>query len=111
MPPDFEATANKAFRAIKRSVLRTQIIYNPKAGGSFTFNGIFDDRAQEVDPDTEQPVSSNVFTLGIQLSDLPQAPEKGDRVTIKTQTYRVVDFLKDGVPDVSTVLVLHKVGA
>ena len=112
MPPsNFEAQAKFAFDRIKNSLGTNlgDVSYRPKQGGQFEITGVFDDRAQEVDPDTERTVSSNVFTLGIKLDDLPFTPEKGDQVEIKKQLYRVVDALEDGVPGVSTVLVLHKI--
>lgn len=108
MPPiDFETLAKTAFDKIKVN-LGIDVNYRPKSGGSFQIRGVFDDRAQEVDPDTEIAVSSNIFTLGVKLDDLPRKPEKGDRATIKNVTYRVIDSLEDGVPDASTVLILHK---
>ena len=109
MPPiDFEALAKTAFDKIKCG-LGAEVLYRPKSGGAFTIRGVFDDSAQAVDPDTEQIVSSNLYTLGIKFDDLPKRPEKGDQVKFKGQLYRVIDSLEDGVPNVSTVLVLHKV--
>jgi len=111
MPPfDFDKLAKTAFRRIKKA-LGTPVTYKPKKGGEFNFKAVFDDRAQEVDPDTERPVSSNAFTLGIQLSDIPFEPEKGDTVIIKQVKYRVENPLEDGVPGVSVVLFMHRVGA
>lgn len=111
MPPKgFEDLAQGAFKVIKKTMGTNKLVlYKPKVGGSFPLKGIFDDRAQEVDPDTERTVSSNVFTLGIQLTDLPSLPVKGDIVLIDTQDYRVIDALEDGVPGVSTVLILHRI--
>lgn len=112
MPPkDFEDHAKDAFDRIKNSVgtKANEVTYQPKIGSAVKLKGIFDDRAQEVNPDTEQPISSNVYTLGIKLDDLPKAPLKGDKVTIKNTLYRVVDALEDGIPGVSTVLVLHRI--
>lgn len=108
MPIDFEALAKNAFDEIK-CTLGIEALYRPKAGGQFSIRGVFDDRAQEVDPDTEIPVSSNVYSLGIKLADIsPFKPTKGDKVIIKNVSYRVIDSLEDGVPDASTVLILHK---
>jgi hypothetical protein len=109
MPPDdFEALAKGAFDSIK-CTLGVAAIYRPKAGGVITLRGVFDNRAQEVDPDTERPVSSNVYTLGVKLDDLPNPPAKGDKITIREKLYKVIDALEDGVPDASVVLVLHEV--
>ncbi len=109
MPPtDFEQLAKNAFNPIKNT-LGIAAIYLPKAGGQVDIRGVFDDRSQEVDPDTEVPVSSNIYTLGVKLEDLPAIPVKGDKVIIKNITYQVINNLEDGVPDASTVLILHRV--
>lgn len=109
MPPnDFESLAKTAFDKIKVG-LGIQVTYKPKVGGIYSIKGVFDDRAREVDPDTEQVVSSNVYSLGIKLDDIPFTPKKGDTVIIKTKTYRVIESVEDGVPDASTVLILHEV--
>lgn len=106
-PNDFESLAKFAFDKIKVT-LGINVTYIPKIGAPIEIQGVFDDRAQQVDPDTEIVVSSNVFTFGIKLADLPAKPQKGDKIVIKTITYIVIDSLEDGVPDASTVLVLHK---
>ena len=106
MPP-FENLAKGAFEAIK-SALSTDVIYLPKIGGLFKIRGPFDDRAQAVDPDSEQVVSSNLFSLGIKLDDLPAPPKVGDTAKIKNVNYKVVDVQEDGAPDVSVVVILHK---
>lgn len=109
MPPiDFEDLAKPAFDQIKDS-LGMAVTYEPKAGGSFPIRGVFDDRIQEVDPDTEVPVSSNIYSLGVKLDDLPFEPEKGDAVIIKNVKYKVIDSREDGAHGVSTFLILHKV--
>ena len=109
MPPiDFEDMAKDAFDEIK-STLGIEATYIPKIGAPITLSGIFDDRAQEVDPDTEIPIDSNVYTFGVKDDDLPaSAPEKGDTIIIKTIQYHVIRKLEDGVPGASTVLVLHR---
>lgn len=108
MPPvDFEKLAKHAFDRIKNA-MRTEATYLPKAGGIFAIKGIFDDRAEQVDADGERVISSNIFTFGIKLDDLPAAPKKGDKVRISGVTYKVINALEDGVPGVSTVLVMHK---
>lgn len=108
MPPiDFEAQAKRAFDSIKCS-LGIDVLYLPKTGGQHEIRGVFDDRAQEVDPDTEVVISSNIYTLGVKLNDLPNAPKKGDKVIIKNIQYKVIDSKEDGVPDASVVLIMHK---
>jgi len=104
---DFDKHATKAFDAIQRSV-SLDAVYMPKKGGEIKLRGPFDDRVEEIDPDTERVISSNAFSFGLQLSDLPDMPVKGDKILIKDETYIVVDSREDGVPGVSTVLILHK---
>lgn len=109
MPPvDFDVLAARAFDQIKRS-LTVEALYIPKTGAPKRIRGVFDDRVQEVDPDTERVISSNIYTLGIKLSDLSAVPVKGDRVRIKRIDYLVQDSREDGVPGVSTVLILQRV--
>ncbi len=112
MPPrGFEDLAKGAFDVIKIALgtRKAEAMYRPKTGGSFPLQGVFDDRAQEVDPDTEQPIDSNIFTFGVKLDDITSGlPDKGDRIIIKNVLYKVIRALEDGVPGVSTVLVLHK---
>lgn len=105
---NFPKMAKAAFDQIKCG-LGVDADYQPKAGGSHEIRGIFDDRVQEVDPDTEQPITSQVFTLGIELADLPSLPVKGDAVFIDDVEFRVIEIREDGVPGVSVVLILHKV--
>ena len=109
MPPiDFEQLAKQAFDPIKNT-LGIEATYFPKVGAPVDIRGVFDDRAQEVDVDGEIRVSSNVYTFGLKLDDLDFAPLKGDKLVIKDITYQVINALEDGVPDASTVLVLHRV--
>lgn len=109
MPPiDFDVLAASAFENIK-CALGIEALYLPKAGGQHTIRGVFDDRVQEVDPDTDKVISSNVYTFGLKLADLPSSPVKGDKIVIKNIAYQVIDSREDGVPDVSTFLILHKV--
>lgn len=104
----FDALADKAFKHVRR-VFNTTVTWLPKAGGRFSFEGIWDDAAILVDPDTEVQVSTNVFTLGFRYRDLPEKPVKGDRAIINGNTYKVVEVKEDGVEGVSGVLVMHKV--
>ena len=111
MPPtiDFDVLAASAFENIK-CALAIEALYLPKAGAPKKIRGVFDDRAQEVDPDTDKVISSNVYTFGAKISDIPgKKPVKGDKLVIRNVAYQVIDSREDGVPDVSTVLILHKV--
>ena len=108
MPPiNFEEIAKSAFDEVK-CALGIEAIYFPKVGGPVTLRGVFDDRVQEVTPDSEVAISSNVYSLGLKLDDLPAPPVKGDKVIIKNITYKVINSMEDGVDGVSTVLFLHR---
>lgn len=106
-PVNFESLAKTAFTSVK-NVLGTEVIYTPKTGGIFNIRGVFDDRGEEIDPDSERLISTNAFTLGIKFADLPKLPVKGDRVQIQGVKYQVINILEDGALDASTVLHLHK---
>ncbi len=110
MPPtDFEKLAEGVIKNATRVLGRGDVIYKPLSGGEYSIRGIFDDRAQQVDPETEEVVSSNVYTLGIALKDLPVPPKKGDTVLIANEEYQVISSQEDGAPGVSTALFMHKV--
>ena len=59
-------------------------------------NGIFDEIFEQVDPDTEVTVATNLLTVGVHLSDLQFPPEKFDRIKIRGITYKVIDAQEDG---------------
>lgn len=109
MAREFSELADKAFKQVRKT-LRTPVTWLPKKGGRFSFDGIFDDAAVLVDPDTEVQVSTNVLTLGFRFGDLPEKPVKGDKAIINNNEYRVVDVKEDGVENISGVLVLHRMG-
>lgn len=109
MPPiNFNKLASRAFDNIKRS-LSIDALYLPKSGGQFEIRGPFDNRVQQVDPDIETVVSSNLFSFGLKLEDIPQKPKKGDKLIVNNITYQVIDSQEDGIEGVSTFLLLHKV--
>lgn len=62
----------------------------------YTLKGIFDAGFEEVDPNTQEIISSNALQLGIQGSDLPVEPEAGDYFIINGKTYRILDIMEDG---------------
>lgn len=110
MPPiDFKDLAKGVFDEVKHS-LSTDAIYIPKSGGQFPVRGPFDDRVQEVDPETQVVISSNRFSFGLKLDDIPEPPEKGDTIIISDITYIVIEPREDGVPEASVALILHREG-
>lgn len=87
------------------------IVYEPISGGSFSIIGIFNQIHDEIDVDTQRVVASNDPTMGIKLSDLSKAPEKGDIVRIPSRqlVFRVADSREDG--EGMTELKLDRVSA
>ncbi len=99
MPLDFDDLADDIHENVKCAFGETQAVtYLPLAGGSTVITGVFNDRHNVVDPDTERVIASNIITLGVKLADLPAIPVKNDKVSItKTgKTYRVVNSEEDG---------------
>lgn len=83
--------------------------YIPKAGGSFSIDGIFDNQFEQVDPDTEIVITSNAPMFDVKTKDLQGGKaEKGDKIKINEIIYKVIDSQEDGL--VATKLILHKVG-
>lgn len=73
------------------------VLYYPVGSGrELKIRGIFDGPFQVVDPDIENSVSSNQFSLGIKLKDLPVTPKENDKVRIDGKDYLVIDPQEDG---------------
>lgn len=108
MAQSFDKLADKAFKSIRKT-FNTPTEWLPKAGGRYSFLGIFDDSVMLIDPDTEVRISSNLFTLGYRVKDLPALPVVGDKAVINGNKYSVVEVKEDGVELVSGVMILHKV--
>ena len=83
------------------------VTYMPKSGGSHSVIGIFNEIFSQVDPDTERVIASNQPTLGIKLDDIPVAPQKNDKVIVRSISYRVYDSREDG--EGGTQLFLYKI--
>ena len=109
MPVDFKHHADDILDCAKFAFGEHDfpVIYKPIAGGSYNIVGIFENQYEQVDPDTERVVAANQLTLGVKLSDLPYAPQKGDKVIVRNVTYRVIDSQEDGIA--GAILFLHKV--
>lgn len=83
-----------------------KIIYYPKSGGSYPIEAIFDNDYENVDPETEQVVSSNQPVIGVNLNDLKFEMKKDDQARVRNLMYRVVEVREDGQGGAS--LFLHK---
>ena len=82
------------------------VTYIPRKGSRFKIQAIFDGPFEQVDPDTEVLVASNQYTLGVKLADLPFPPCKGDRVSVRSVSYLVVDSQEDGQG--GSEMILHR---
>lgn len=82
------------------------VTYFPKTGGAIKIRGIFNNEHETVDPDTEQVISSNTPTLGVNLNDLSIEMKNEDQVQIRNIKHKVIDVQEDGQG--GAILVLHK---
>ena len=82
------------------------VTYTPVSGAPVSIMGVFNEAYQPIDNATGLPLSSTQPALGVRLSDLPAAPRKGDKATIKTKTYKVMDSHPDGGG--GAILLLHE---
>jgi len=105
MPRQFLSLVKKVQRGSLEH-LGESVRYLSQSGGSVTVQGIFDNTAIQVDPETEVTVSSNNPRCDVKLSDLPAEPREGDRLIARNTTYKVYDTLEDGLGMVS--LLLHR---
>lgn len=81
------------------------VTYTPVTGSPKEIKAIFDAEFQSIDNKTGLPLSSTQPALGVRLSDLPAAPRKGDHVTVKGTTYKVMESQPDGQG--GALLLLH----
>jgi hypothetical protein len=86
------------------------ITYSPSGGSDVTISAILDNTFIAVDPDTVTAVQSRNPRIGIRESEIVAAigrlPDDGDKVTINTIVYRVIESQPDGRGDIK--LLLHK---
>lgn len=82
------------------------VLYKLKGGADILIQGIFDKNYISIDPDTGATISSTTPVLGIVASDLPRLPDEGDRVVIRTITYKVMEYQPDSEGMIK--LILHK---
>jgi len=85
------------------------VTFYPKAGGIHKIEAVFDNNYQAIDPDTEQVISANQPTLGINLNDVKFDIKRGDQVQVRDTRYEVNDKREDGQG--GALLLLHKTDA
>lgn len=91
----FLAKADKAIGILKRQLGET-VIYRHQDGGSVSINAVWDRSYEIVDADSETVVSSTNPHIGVELTDLLEAPKENDKVEFLNDVYRVVDIEPDG---------------
>jgi len=81
-----------------------KVDYRPKRGGSFLIDAVFDEYFEQVDPNSEEIVASNVPMIGIKAANIPFAPDQGDEVRIGQRRFRVTDSQEDGQGGISVLM-------
>lgn len=101
----FRNLSELALGAITKT-LGEPVTYTPTAGSAASIKGVFNEKYEQVDPDTRATISTDQPNLLIRLSDLAAAPAEGDQVVIRTKTYKVFDWKPDG--EGGSLLLLHE---
>jgi hypothetical protein len=79
--------------ALNTGVLGTfgrEVVYLPQSGGQAPIRAIFEPARQ-----AEDNAPGVYAVLFVRVGDLPQAPERGDEVTVDSLTYKVFDIEAD----------------
>ncbi|AJW99221.1 hypothetical protein BM43_3207 [Burkholderia gladioli] len=93
---DFDGTLNAAISAALGD--QVPIIYLPQSGTSVPVLGIFTLITDHTfGEDGTADANITVATLGLQVSQLPSAPQQSDRAQVGAVTYVVKDVAHDGL--------------
>lgn len=93
----FLSKTDKLLGSATRILGGETVQFFPKSGGRIDIQGVFDNEASLVDPDTERLVTSTQPILGIRLRDLDKIPLEGDEVVVRGERFKVVDIREDGL--------------
>lgn len=85
------------------------VTFYPKSGGVYKVQAVFDNSYEAIDPDTEQVISANQPTLGVNLNKIEFEMRQGDEVQVRDTRYEVTDKREDGQG--GALLLLHKINA
>lgn len=85
------------------------VTFYPRAGGVYKVKAVFDNSYEAIDPDTEQLISANQPTLGVNLNKIEFEMREGDEVQVRDTRYSVHDKREDGQG--GALLLLHKINA
>ena len=105
---DFREKVNRVLNHGMETFGETVTFY-PNSGGVHKFEAVFDNSYQAIDPDTEQVISANQPTLGINLNKVEFDIKQGDEVQVRDTRYRITDKREDGQG--GALLLLHKTDA
>lgn len=75
--------------------LGDDVTYTPAGGSATAIRGIFSETSERFDG-TGVPIRMDRPNLGVRLSDLGQAPKRGDSVSVRGTAYKVSEIEKDG---------------
>lgn len=102
----FEKKTNTLLKiATTNSFFGEKIQYLPQTGGtSFFAQGIFDNQAEIVDPDTEEVIRTRIPNVGFREKDLGIEAEQGDKLVVRNIQYIVTDVIPDGNGGVTLML-------
>lgn len=102
---DFRDRVDRILNHCKKT-FGERVTYHPYKGGSIVITGIFDNRHESVDPETEQVISSNQPVLGVNLNDVDFEIKINDKVKIRNLLYKIIEVREDGQGGAQ--LILHK---
>lgn len=102
---------NKVDRILSKSMktFGETVTFYPKSGGVYSLEAVFDNSYEAIDPDTEQVISANQPTLGVNLNDVDFEIQPGDEVQVRDTRYGINDKREDGQG--GALLLLHKINA
>lgn len=75
---------------------------------TYEIKGILETGFTENDPGLEVPVASSKAVLTVQVSKMPIAPKKGDRVIVNSKNYRVFEVEPDTFGGIKLILEVVK---
>jgi len=98
--------ANSILDATITAFDEENVIYVPKQGTRFKVKAVFDNEFENFDAQTENVIASNQPAVGVQLSDFPACPKKGEVFIVKNKPHKIIDVQEDGQG--GATIFLHK---
>lgn len=102
--PDWPALAARVQQA-GQTVLGESVTYEPSGlGQTLSLRALFSEAAVRAELADGVAVETRRPVLSVHVADLPQAPRRGDRVTVRSVAYQVVAIEADGEGDADLLL-------